>query len=570
MKNLKLLLIAVLYLCTINAEIFSQVFDSKTIAFIDSLVSSNYASNGPGMSLLIAKDGIPLYKKAHGMANLELKVPLSTDNVFAIGSMSKQITAVAILQLADQEKLNLTDNINKYLTDYNSHNRVITIENCLTHTSGIPSFTELSNFDSIYQKKLSKMEMVDFFEEKELLFEPGSDFSYSNSGYYLLGLIIEKISGKTYEEYIQKNIFDKAGMKHSYFESMTNIIPVRAAGYDGRDSATYQNASYYERSWAIGAGNIMSTTGDLLIWNEALITDLFASKELLQKAFTSYKLSNGISANYGYGWNVTPLNNYTIIKHGGAINGYLSDGVSVPEERFYIAALTNTTGKSPDEITTKILMKILNVSIDDPKIISLNKNLYNDYVGAFEVNRDGGRLLKNFTNDKQYRYIFVEGDSLMLQRTGGGKFSLHQYAKDKFFTKGTNKRFDFTRDASGRVTALDVYSYPINLGPYDFCKKVDVEMPVTKKEISVSEDIMKNYNGEFELQPGFNLKIFTENGNLFLQATGQDKVQLYPESNTKYFIKEVDAQVEFIPEADGSVNKLILNQGKKFECKRIR
>lgn len=194
----------------------------------------------------------------------------------------------------------------------------------------------------------------------------------------------------------------------------------------------------------------------------------------------------------------------------------------------------------------------------------------NDYTGSFEVNREAVRLIKNFTDEKQYRYIFIDGDSLKIQKTGGGKFTLKSYGKDKFFIEDSDIRFDFIRDNKGKITALDVYTYPINFGPHDICQKVNVTMPVEKKEISVPEEILKPYTGEYELMPGFNLKIFVENGNLFIQATGQDKYQLFPESNTKFFMKVVDAQAEFIPEADGSVNKLIFTQGQKFECKRIR
>ncbi len=571
MKKVKYLIYGLLFSLLSAALASSQALDVKTLEYIDSLVNSSYHSYGPGLSLMIAKDGLPLYKKAYGMADIELNVPLSTENVFAIGSMTKQFTAVCILQLVSEGKLNLNDEINKFLPDYNSHGSVITIENCLTHTSGIPSFTEKKNFDTIYQKRLSEKEMLGFFQEDELLFEPGSDFSYSNSGYYILGVIIKNVSGVSYEEYVQKNIFDKAGMRHSYFESNVKIIPMRASGYDGEDSSNYQNASYYERSWAMGAGNIMSTTGDLLLWSEALYSGKMVSHELLRKAVTPFRLKNGNITNYGYGWNITPLDKYTVIRHGGAINGYLSDAVWVPEKHMYIVMLSNTTGKSLDPVMEKIAMKILNVSDAPPVIEKADKSSFQEYIGAYEVNRDGGRLLRNFSNEKQYRYIFTEGDSLMLQRTGGAKLALLQYGKDKFFTSGSDKRFDFIRDGSGNVTALDVYNYPLNFGPTDICLKVEgVSLPAEKKETEVPEEVMKTYTGEYEVMPGFNLKIFIENGKLFTQPTGQEKIQLYPESITKFFIKIVDAQVEFLPEPDGSVNKLILTQGQKFECVRIK
>ena len=570
MNKFKLIILILNLFIIARNNSFSQISDDKIINFADSLMRANYPSDGPGMSLLISRNGNPFYKKAFGMADIEHSIPLSTKNVFDIGSMSKQFTAVCILQLAETGKLNLNDDIKKYLPDYNTHGKNITIENCLNHTSGIPSFTELKGFDSLYQKKLTVKERNDFFGNHDLLFEPGTDFSYSNSGYFLLALIIEKVSGMSYEDYTKTNIFDKAGMKSSYSNISGNEIPMNAIGYDRGANAGYQITSDYEKSWTVGAGNIVSSTGDLLIWTDALNSGKIISKQMLEKAWTPFILPNGLNTNYGYGWNITPVNKRTVIKHGGAINGFLSDADYIPEEEIYISALSNFTGKSPDIITGKIIQKILDINDIVPSEVTLEMGTLNDYTGSFEVNREAVRLIKNFTDEKQYRYIFIEGDSLKIQKTGGGKFTLKSYGKDKFFIEDSDKRFDFIRDSKGKITSLDVYTYPINFGPHDICQKVNVAMPIEKKEISVPEEILKPYEGEYELMPGFNLKIFVENGNLFIQATGQDKYQLFPESNTKYFMKVVDAQAEFVPEADGSVNKLIFTQGQKFECKRIR
>lgn len=570
MKKFNLFAITILILFLFTGQIRSQALDTKTLSYIDSLVNSNYPPDGPGLSLLIAKGGNTLYKKAFGMSDIEKNVKLNTDNVLAIGSMTKQFTAVCILQLVNEGKINLNDEVKKYLTDYNSHNKTITIENCLRHSSGIPSFTEKNNFDSIYKKSLSKDEMVNFFENDELFFEPGSDFSYSNSGYFLLGLIIEKVSGMSYEDYVQKNIFDKIGMKNSYFGKNENNIPGQATGYEPKDEKSFQKATFFDWSWPYSAGNILSTTNDLLLWNEALNSDKIVPQSLLKNAWKSYQLANGTQSNYGYGWNVTSLDKYTVIRHGGAISGYLSDGIRIPEEDLYIIALSNNTGKTPEVVTTDILLKLLNIKDENPVRILLDNNSLDEYTGAFEVNRNGGRLINKTGGEKQYRYIIRQGDSLILKRTGGGTFGFFPYAKDKFFTEGSDKRFDFIRDNSGNISALEVYEYPISFGPHDICMKADVPLPTEKSEVTVSPEIMKKYEGEYELMPGFTLKMFIEDGNLFTQATGQTKIQLFAESDTKFFMKIVDAQIDFIPDEDGSVNKLILTQGQKFECKRIK
>jgi hypothetical protein len=343
-----------------------------------------------------------------------------------------------------------------------------------------------------------------------------------------------------------------------------------ATGYESSDNNSYAKASYFDWSWPFSAGNIISSTSDLLEWNNALVNEKIIPVSLLKTAWSPYMLAGGVNSNYGYGWNVTQLNNYTIIKHGGAINGFLSDGIYIPEKKIYITALSNNSGKSPDEVTNKILLKILNINDEDPVSVNLDKSAFDEYTGAFEVNRSGGRLLKNFSGEKQYRFIVNGGDSLVMSRTGGSKFGFFPYAKDKFFLKESGKRFDYIRNSEGKITALKVYDYPVTLGPADICQKVNVELPAERKEITLTPESMKKFEGEYELQPGFILKFFVENGNLYVQPTGQKTLQMHPESENKFFLKEVDAQAEFVQDADGKVNSMIFTQGQKFECKRIK
>ena len=246
MNKYKLLILILILLIIGRNNSFSRISDDKIKSLADSLMRINYPSDGPGMSLLISRNGTPIYKKAFGMANIDLSIPLTTENVFDIGSMSKQFTAVCILELAETGKLNLNDDIKKYLPDYNTHGKIITIENCLNHTSGIPSFTELKGFDSLYQKKLTVKERKDFFENHDLLFEPGTDFSYSNSGYFLLALIIEKVSGMSYDDYIKKIATDKDAVKVKLADLKDNSDITRLKGLTKKD---FDRMEKYHRSY---------------------------------------------------------------------------------------------------------------------------------------------------------------------------------------------------------------------------------------------------------------------------------------------------------------------------------
>ncbi|WP_309428083.1 serine hydrolase domain-containing protein [Chryseobacterium sp.] len=204
-------------------------------ARIDSIILTGFGSkNEPGGVFMVAKNGKTIYRKAFGKANLELNTDMTPDQVFQIGSMTKQFTAIAILMLEQQGKLNVNDPVSKYIRDYPSGDQ-ITIHHLLTHTSGIKDFTKMKSLQTIAQKEMKPEMMVDFFKNEPVDFAPGEKFEYNNSGYVVLGYIIELVSGQTYEDFIRKNIFDKAGMNNSYYASDRKLIPKRAYGYHQKE-----------------------------------------------------------------------------------------------------------------------------------------------------------------------------------------------------------------------------------------------------------------------------------------------------------------------------------------------
>ncbi len=211
-----------IFLLTIHFS-FCQNLESK----IDSIVSSNYNQNEPGISILIAKDGKPIYKKTFGIANMELDIPMKTDNVFQIGSITKQFTTVAILILEEQGKLKLTDDILKYIPDYPTEGNSITIHHLLNHTSGIQNNTPVGKKGAISKTDMTSKELINYFKNTPLDFKPGTNFKYSNAGYIVLGLIIEIVSKQSYEDFIETTIFKKIGMSSSYYGSNKEVIKNR-------------------------------------------------------------------------------------------------------------------------------------------------------------------------------------------------------------------------------------------------------------------------------------------------------------------------------------------------------
>ncbi|WP_281322937.1 serine hydrolase domain-containing protein [Flavobacterium aestivum] len=333
---------------------FSQNIESK----VDSIILKEFKdTNGPGGVFLISKKGKPVYKKAFGLANLELDVKLFPKDVFQIGSMTKQFTAIAILILEEQGKLSVNDPISKFIPDYPKGNS-IKIHHLLTHTSGIKDFTKMKTISEIAQKEIAPKEMVDFFKNEPVDFAPGEKFEYNNSGYVALGYIIELASKEKYEDFIKKNIFDKIGMNDSYYASDRKIIANRAYGYHKKSNG-YVNKTVINFSVPFSSGSLMSTLDDMLKWQNALNQNLLLQPANLEKAFTKYSLNNGEKIEYGYGWHLKNINGVPTREHGGSIFGFKSMAVYIPDEDTYVLGFSNCDCNSPTQVTRDIAKLVI-------------------------------------------------------------------------------------------------------------------------------------------------------------------------------------------------------------------
>lgn len=548
-------------------SVSAQLITPEKEKFIDSLLKANYNVLEPGAVVLVAQNGKPVYRKAFGMASMELAVPLKEDHVFAIGSMTKQFTGVCILQLAQEGKLNVHDDIKKYLPDYNTHGRTITIEHLVTHTAGIPSFTELDTFASIVNKDITPKEMLELFQDEELLFEPGSDWSYSNSGFNVAGVIIEKVSGMKYEDYLQKKIFEPLNMTSTTTGSKEKIITRMVNGYSP-GTVSYMPAGEFSWTWPYAAGMIVSNVDDLLKWDNALYTNKILKEEYRKIAFQNYVLNTGDSANYGYGWSVSSFNGKKIIRHGGAIDGFLSDGMRIPAEELYVVIFTNNTKQRPDDITNEIVNELLNLGIES-KETAFQNEVIEDYTGTYELFRLGGRLVSNYSDEPMYRYITMEKDGLYSQRTGGAKTKLTYIGNDEFTLGDKFTRLRFLRNTSNAVNAIMMYDALGSYGPNDTGLKTNIPLPSAKTEITIAENILEKYTGKYDFGGGFFIQVFVKDKILYGQATGQGAFQLFAESETKFFLKVVDATIEFHVNENGIAESMTLFQGGEMKATKV-
>ncbi|MCP1381016.1 serine hydrolase [Runella salmonicolor] len=549
MKTLKILFVSIW--CFTTGIVLAQ--STTLTSEFDKLLTDQFKPAESGATVLVAQKGKIIYQKAFGQANLELNVPMQPSMVFRIGSITKQFTAVAILQLMEQGKLSLEDEITKFIPDYPTHGHKITVEHLLTHTSGIKSYTDMKEFGDVIQKDMKPEELINFFKNQPMDFAPGTQWHYNNSGFFLLGYIIEKVSGKTYPDYVEQVFFKPLGMTHSYYGNDAKLIPNRAAGYErGKDGI--QNASPMSMTLPYAAGSIQSTVEDLWKWHQAVHAYQLVRKETLEKAFTPYKLANGKPTNYGYGWFLGDIQGSATIEHGGGINGFLTSSIYLPKEDVFVAVFSNSTAKSPDNVAAKLAAW----AIEKPynfKEVALDENTLKGYIGVYENPEAGQRI------------ISLENGKLYSQRTGGPKSLIKPYEKDKFFFETSLSFLNFQRNVNQMITGVISSQRGAQTMLWT---KTDKPIP-TRMEQKVDETILAKYTGDYQLAPGFILSITQEVQKLFAQATGQGKNELFAESETKFFLKVVDAQVEFFKNESGQVDKLILYQGgQKIEGKKMK
>lgn len=351
-------LVALIFLFFTLGNPSNRGYAQSTESKIDSILLKEFNdSNGPGCVFMVAQGGRIIYQKAFGKANLELNVNLNTDDVFQLGSMTKQFTAVAVLMLEQQGKLSVKDPVSKYIPDYPEGSK-ITIHHLLTHTSGIKDFTKMKSLPSIAKKEMTPKMMVDFFKNEPGDFAPGERFDYNNSGYVLLGYIIELVSGDTYESFIKKNIFDKVGMSQSGYANDSKVIYKRAYGYQKKEQG-YVNKSVISFTVPFSSGSLMSTLNDMLKWQNALNQNVLLNAEETQKAFSKYKLNNGDEFDYGYGWHIKKIDGTPTREHGGSIFGFKTMGVYIPEMDVYVLGLSNCDCHSPTQVTKDIAALVI-------------------------------------------------------------------------------------------------------------------------------------------------------------------------------------------------------------------
>lgn len=373
-------------------------------AAIDKIYSSRYPATDPGCVVLIASKGQVIYRKAFGMANLELKVNMVPENVFRIASLTKQFTGVAILQLHEKGLLNVEDDIRKYIPDFPSEEK-ITIANLASHTSGVKNIYEAIVPKGITRMSSTSAELVELIKTFPSDFKPGTSFHYSNSGYMLLGYIIEKVSGKSYEQYLSDHIFKPLKMDHAYYDHLATVIPGRANGYTFSGNE-FMNSTFLDQSFPYAAGALAMSLDDMYKWNKGLYAYSIISKETLDKASTPFILTNGDQSTYSYGWGIAPFLGSPSMQHSGGIEGFSSFAIYLPSEEVFAVAFSNYENK--DVTIPTLLAAAVAAGKLNPMLPSLSEKITNRYMGTYQfpdgheakIYKENGKIFLKDANSK--------------------------------------------------------------------------------------------------------------------------------------------------------------------------
>jgi len=312
-----------------------------------------------GLSVAVARGAEFVYSKAHGSADLEFAIPADEQTMFRIGSVTKQFTATAILKLAERGKLSVDDPLTRFLPDYPTHGHELTLRHLLTHTGGVPSYTNLGpKWEVNIARELPDEELVALWKDLPPDFAPGEKWSYSNSGYYLLGMVVAKVSGKSYADFLRETFFEPLELARTRYDSNSEVIPNRAQGYAFEDGEL-ANDGLIGMSQPGAAGALISTAGDLVRWQQALVSGRVVKPESYEEMTLPFLLANGRETSYGLGLSLDQQAGQRCVWHGGGINGFNSVLLYFPDAQLHVAVISNSERLRADALGLAIAEALL-------------------------------------------------------------------------------------------------------------------------------------------------------------------------------------------------------------------
>lgn len=518
---------------------------AEVTRYSDQMLDSVYAAQGPGAAVLIARGDGVLYRSARGQASVELGVPLSADQVFRIGSVTKQFAAAGLLTLVDAGKVSLDDPLSKYVEDF-PNGTGITVRQLLDHTSGVKSYTGI---DGVMAGPImldrTTAAMIDYFKDEKSDFAPGEKWAYNNSGYVLLGAVIESASGMPWHAYLDQALFQPLGLKHTRYGDDAAVIPGHVRGYS-LQTGSLTPMRHLSMSQPHAAGALVSTVADLHRWNRALHEGSVLEDSTYQQMITPAGAAK--EAGYGFGILHGTLRGAEMLSHGGGIHGFLSYLLYLPDSDTTVAILQNADGMLGDTSPEYTARKLAAMAVGDPypaaTPIAITTEALAEVEGVYRL--DG----------KTTRTLRVVDGALTGQRTGGAVARLIPIATDTFLYDDGFNRFDIVRDKDGAVTGMRFYAD--GEGEGEVVARSPEPLP-TIELVTLPAEAMERLVGAYTRE-GMVLNVFVEGEVLKAQLVGQPAFELQASSPNDFGVPAVGAELAFAP-VSGQVRTMTLKQG---------
>ncbi|MEM7513659.1 MAG: serine hydrolase [Bacteroidota bacterium] len=509
---------------------------------LTSIIEEYVSDTSPGMAVLATKNGEVVYEYAQGLSDFSSGEKLSTDQVFRIGSVTKQFTAVAIMKLAEEGKLQLDDNVSMYIGEEQTAPD-ISIRQLLQHTSGLGNQQDLAEFRMDNIKEVPE-EMIAPILGSTLKFPAGSGYSYSNLGYVLLGHIIEEASSKSYENYLRDEFFGPLKMSDTGFEYITDFSSNMAKGHSP-DGKTFKYAEPINMEVPFAAGGMVSGLHDLAKWNKAVMGGKVISQVNVDQLQTTHVLANGKLTGYSQGWQIGNIQGVKTVKHDGIVNGFTAMAIYLPTEDLFVAALSNCDESRDIEIPTSKIAAALMGKPFRSEPLSLSMEALKKYQGTYQ---NGGKEMQ----------IVAHDDVLMYYRKGGTKTPLLPTEDGEFLLSGSLDQILFSEGEDG-------FSF-LTLGEKKSWERTgSLEGYYSLQLNSEAED---EYIGRYQVPGKFVFEVYKEGEKMFGKI-GNDPKEIFSYAKDRFTSTILDAKLDFIRGEAGEITQLKIDMGPKFTADKL-
>ena len=515
--------------------------------YADTLLAETYSADAPGVAVLVMRGDDVLYRGARGYADLATDTPIKADDHFRIGSVTKQIAAAGLLKLVDAGTVSLEDPLTKYVPGYPA-GASITIEQLLNHTSGIKSYTDMPGvMDGPIQRDLTTAQLVDYFKGEKPEFAPGEGWKYNNSGYVLVGAVIEAASGQPWHRYLEQALFKPLGMNDTGYGADPAVVARQVKGYFNEGAGPVP-AKVLSMTQPHAAGALVSTVGDLARWNRALHEGRVLKPDTYTRMITP--VGKAKDSGYGYGIGTSQLRGAQALEHGGGIPGFTSHLTYVQGPDISVAVLHNSNSPTPAQDTGSLARRLAAAALGNPypaiKAVVVDAALLKQYEGVYRIDKDVARTLR------------VLDGKLTGQRTGGMRSDLTPVASDTFVYPDGFNRFQVQRDAKGKVTGMRFWAN--SEGDGTVVALSNEALPVEALGLNLPREALERVAGVYAMK-GMEFTIALNGETLTGQIKGQPQaVPLAAVSTTRFTAAMVGAELTFAPET-GPAQNVTLKQG---------